>query len=814
MEILHLRMTVGPNLYSTQTHKLIVARIRLAAGETEQTLQAAIENALNLQNQALNLDLNFQHIRPLTDKGCYSAVFESPSETIGSAALRASVFGETETSNIHARLQTNWTAQWGSAGLRPLIQEATRRGIPHLPLNGDSLIQLGYGCQQQRIKGSITELTSQIGLDIASDRALCSRLLRSMDMPATLAEEVYHCDDLQRSLRKIDFPIVMSLPLKEQLPTVVLDDWETASAVLEMALKRVEHVLVEPYISGHDYQVLMVSHKFTAAALCPGVLVEDDDGVNLAKMMTKAATQRPKRGAAIKRLHLSLQSVKWIGQHAYELQQVLQALEQLNESDIEEFSAASAHMDVSVQVHPDNVALFERVSRFIGLDVCGIQLRAEGLDRMLVEQPGKILRVLAAPDLSLNDFQSKSAGVNVYKPVIDQLFPNESTGRIPVIAITGTNGKTTTTRLVAHLMNTAGRKVGFTSSDGVYVQGFRIQEGDCTGEQATWTLLKDPEVDTAVLEYPRGGIIRAGLGFDQCDVGVVLNVAADHLGTRDIHTIEEMAEVKAVVAKSVCPQGFAVLNADDDLVYGMRHQIQSKAALFSLDAGNARLEESEFRCFVRDGELFLARGSMCDVVAKLPDIPITFGGQALFNVQNVMAASLAAYCHGLSIGTIRRALMTFDPGLAGTPGRMNFFYGDRFRVLVDYAHNAASMLMLKQFLDRARTEARRVGVLGGTGDRLDKDIMEIGSLATDMFDLLIIREDRDLRGREAGETAALVEAGVRANASPIPTKVILDPMDAVRFAIENAQTNDLICILGGDVEDSLNVVREYCRSTR
>ncbi|MEM6582601.1 MAG: Mur ligase family protein [Pseudomonadota bacterium] len=809
-------MTVGPNLYSVQTHTLIVARIRLTGGETEQSLQAVIDKALDLQNEALKLDLSFQHIQPLSDNSCYNAVFESPSEAIGSAALRACVSREQKPSDIHAHLQAIWNAQRGPSCLRPLIQEATRRGIPHLSLNGDSLIQLGYGCQQQRINGSITELTSQIGLDIASDRALCGRLLRSMDMPAVQPEEVYHSDDLQRSLRKLGFPIVMSLPSMELLPTLVFDDEETAIAALEMALKVAQHVLVEPSISGHDYQVLLVSHKFTAAAMRPGVIVKDEGGANLAKMMTAAARQQ-QRGDAVdvlKRLYLSFESVKWLEQHAYNLQQVLRAFQQLDLSDLDDFATTAAHADVSTLVHPDNVTLFERVSRFVGLDICGVHLRADGLNRNLSEQAGKILRVCASPDLSLNDFPCEPRAVNVYKPVIDQLFPNEATGRIPVIAVTGTNGKTTTTRLIAHLMNTAGRKVGFTSSDGVYVQGFRIQEGDCTGEQATWTLLKDPEVDTAVLEYPRGGIIRAGLGFDQCDIGVVLNVAADHLGTRDIHTIEEMAEVKAVVAKSVCPQGFAVLNADDDRVYAMRDQIQSKAALFSLDANNVRLEDSEFRCFVREGELMIARSSMFDVVAKLSDIPITFGGQALFNVQNVMAASLVAYCHGLSIGTIRRALMTFDPGLAGTPGRMNFFYGDHFRVLVDYAHNAASMHMLKQFLDRSRTEARRVGVLGGTGDRLDKDIMEIGSLAAGMFDFLIIREDRDLRGREEGETAALIEAGVLANESPVPCKVILDPMGAVRFAIENAQTNDLICILGGDVEDSLNVVREYCRPTR
>ncbi|MEM8562969.1 MAG: Mur ligase family protein [Pseudomonadota bacterium] len=809
-------MTVGPNLYSMKAHKLMVARIRLAAGESEQTLVELAGNALRLQNEALSLTLSFQHIQPLREDNCYNVVFESPSEAIGSAVLTASISGDPDPLNTQASLQTIWDAQRGPASLRPLIKEATHRGIPHLPLSGDALVQLGYGCQQQRICGSITELTSQIACDIASDRTLCGRLLRSMDMPAVQPEQACHRDDLQPILGKMGFPIVMSLPSKELLPTLILKDEESAIAVMEMALKVVKHVLVEPYISGHDYQALLINHKFTAAAMCPSVIVGDEVGAKLAKIMTGAAQRRHRSDAVdvVKRLHLSLESVKWVEQQAYDLQQVLQALQLLDMHDNEEFATCAAHTDVSTQVHPDNVTLLERVSRFVGLDTCGVHLRTDGLDRSLLEQGGKILRVSAAPNLSLNDFPSLPNAVNVYKPVIDQLFPNGAVGRIPVIAITGTNGKTTTTRLIAHLMNTAGRKVGFTSSDGIYIQGFRIQEGDCTGEQATWTLLKDPEVDTAVLEYPRGGIIRAGLGFDQCDIGVVLNVAGDHLGTRDIHTIEEMAQVKAVVAKSVCPQGFAVLNADDDRVYAMAHQIQGTPACFSFDADNIRLQDCEFRCFVRNGELLLGRASMCDVVAKLSDIPITFGGQALFNVQNVMAASLAAYCHGLSIGTIRRALLTFDPGFAATPGRMNFFYGDHFRVLVDYAHNAASMHMLKQFLDRARTEARRVGVLGGTGDRLDEDIMEIGSLAAGMFDVLIIREDGNLRGRNKGETAAIVAAGARRNKKSIPTKVILDPMDAVKFAIENAQTNDLVCILGGDVEDSLDVVRQYCRSTR
>jgi len=409
-----------------------------------------------------------------------------------------------------------------------------------------------------------------------------------------------------------------------------------------------------------------------------------------------------------------------------------------------------------------------------------------------------------------------SAGLprNVCAPVIDKLFPRDEPSRIPILAVTGTNGKTTTTRLLAHMMQSAGRRVGFTSSDGVYMGGHCVRAGDCTDEFATWTVLKDPWVDTAVLEYPRGGIVRAGLGFDGCDVGVVTNVGADHLGSRDIYTIEEMAKVKAVVARSVRPEGFAVLNADDDRVFAMAGGLRAGVALFSLRADNSRLKDPEFRAFLADGEIVLHRGQWAYPVAKTVDIPMTFGGRAVFMIQNALAASLAAFCQGLSPSEIRRGLLTFDPGFAQTPGRMNYFYGEGFRVLVDYAHNLDGMRALQQFFSEAESDAALVGVLGGTGDRLDADIVDLGRQAGRMFERLVVREDRNRRGRAPGETAALVKRGALDANPELECSVILDPAASVRAAITSARENDLICVLGGDVSESLDVVRTLCRPTR
>lgn len=747
MEILSLRATVGPCVYSIEHAPLIIARVSLT-GATDTAFRELGERALELQARVTGFQGQVLTVQQLSEGLC-NVVFHALTEEVGRASLTATlqVFqGAVPESESEARVRKAFHKSRHPFSTQALLDEATARGIPHLALNKTSLVQLGYGCHQQRVQDTVTEFTSLIGRDLAESRWECAQMLRAMDMPVPDGELVDEAAGLEPALARLGYPVALKPSVGHQREGVTpcVKNEDEARAAYVLASRFGSPVLVEAHVRGDDYRVLVVDYRFVAASLSKG----------------------------------------------------------------------GGSTDVTDEVHPENIHLFERAAHFIGLDVAGLHVVADDLRAPLRRSGGRIIRVTAAPEF--RTFLTPASGPprNVAAPVIDKLFPQGTPSRVPILAVTGTNGKTTTTRLLAHLLQRVGSRVGFTSSDGIYMGAYQIRPGDLTDEFAAWTVLKDPWVDTAVFEYPRGGLVRAGLGFDACDVAVVTNVSADHLGLGDIHTMEEMAQVKAVVVKSVRPGGHAVLNADDDRVFAMRLGLRGEVALFSLRPDSPRLAEAHVTAVLDDGKVVLRRGQWRYPVARTVDIPVTFGGRAAFMIQNVLAASLAAFCHGLSPAEIRGGLVTFDPGYAQTPGRMNYFYGNGFRVLVDYAHNLDSMVALSKYLDEAESSSPRVGVLGGTGDRRDADILELGRQAGRMFQRLVIREDRDTRGRAQGETAELVRLGALQERPDVSCEVLLDSAESVRRAIRTARAGELVCVLGGDVQESLGVVRGLCRPTR
>jgi len=445
------------------------------------------------------------------------------------------------------------------------------------------------------------------------------------------------------------------------------------------------------------------------------------------------------------------------------------------------------------------------------LDICGIDIMTSDISKPLKETNGAVLEVNAGPGFRMHLAPAKGLPRNVAAPVIEKLFPKGSNGKIPIVAVTGTNGKTTTTRLIAHIMKMEGYRVGYTTTDGVYIQNRLLVQGDCTGPNSAEFVLKDPTVNFAVLECARGGLLRAGLGFKNCNVAVVTNIAPDHLGLKGIHTVEQLAKVKGVVPETVLPDGHAILNADDDLVYEMRRGLQCNVALFSMNENNPRIlalqRKGGITAIYENGYVTLCRGEWKMRVMKAHEIPITYGGKAEFMIQNILPAIIAANIQGASIEDMKAGLSTFIPSPNQTPGRLNLFEFKKFTVLLDFAHNAAGMRALKKFTDTLDGTVK-VGIIAGIGDRREQDNNDIGSVAAEMFDEIIIRQDKNLRGKTDQEIIRMLEDGIKKIDPNKPVKVIPNEREAITYAIENGKEGSLIVLCSDIIPDALNLVKE------
>jgi cyanophycin synthetase len=467
----------------------------------------------------------------------------------------------------------------------------------------------------------------------------------------------------------------------------------------------------------------------------------------------------------------------------------------------------------------------------IGLDVAGIDFVTPDIADPVREVGGGIVEVNAAPGFRMHTHPTVGEPQYVAKPVVDLLFPPGTPSRIPIVAVTGTNGKTTTARMIAHIFKGMGRQVGLTSTDGILIDERLVVTADASGPRSARMVLQNPRVDFAVFEVARGGILREGLGYERNDVGVVLNIGADHLGLRGIDTLKQLAAVKQVVIEAVPRDGHGVLNADDPLVAAMRRHCSGELVYFSMRDGNELVDAHTRRggraVVLEDGRLgegiVLRQGRRSTLIAPTSAVPATFGGRARMNVANAAAAAAAALAAGAHLHDIRAGLRSFTTSYEVAPGRLNLFEVDGYRVIVDYCHNAAGMRMLGDFVDRLAAQPtggdvmarRRTGVIASPGDRRDKDIRELGEVAARHFDALIVREDRNLRGRRPGEVAALVAAGARASATGgarcRSLEVVLDELEASRLALDRANPGDLVVLCADRVESIVDELQSRIR---
>jgi cyanophycin synthetase len=503
---------------------------------------------------------------------------------------------------------------------------------------------------------------------------------------------------------------------------------------------------------------------------------------------------------------------KLIKDAGYKLESIIGEGEKLILKDTANLTTGVTAEDITDIIHPANVSMAERISKIIDLDICGIDIMTTDISKPLSETGGAVLEVNAGPGFRMHLAPTSGLPRNLAAPVIDKLFPIKGeTGRIPIIAITGTNGKTTTSRLVSHIAKMKGYRVGYTTSDGVYIQNRLLMTGDCTEPASAEFVLKDPTVNFAVLECARGGLRRAGLGFKKCDVAIVTNVAADHLGLKGIHTIEQLAKVKGVIPETVLPDGYAILNADDDLVYDMRRKLDCNVALFSMDENNPRIKALQrlngITAVYENGYVTICRGEWKMRLMKAENIPLTYGGKAKFMIKNVLAGILAAHVQGISIEDMKAGLETFIPSVTQTPGRLNLFEFNNFSILLDYDHNAAGMRALQKFTDELHATVKVV-IIAGIGDRRVEDNNEMGSIAADMFDEIIIRQDKRLRGKTEEELIKMLNDGIKAKDPNKKTTIIPSESEVIKYAVKNAVKGSLIILCSDVVPDALDLVKE------
>ncbi len=869
MEILEIRTLRGPNYWSGYWKKLIIMRLDIGDYEDKPTNKIkgfyerlidvmpslithgcsygeeggflkrveegtwaghAIEHiALELQTLA-GMETGYGRTRETGEKGIYNVVYSYLEEEVGRFAGRTAVrlwldLAEGRSieeirvaiaNDIQEMREVREDVRFGpSTG--SLVDEAIHRDIPYIRLNDQSLVQLGYGVYQKRIQATTTVNTNMISVDIAGNKHATKKLLGDMGVPVPRGFRIRDIEELEDTLDSVGFPVVIK-PLDGNHgngATVGIKTLEDAKIAWEKAKEYSRYIIVEKQLIGEDFRALVVNNRLIAVAeRVPAHVV--GDGKNSIQKLIDKTNEDPRRGYGhenvLTQIDIDNQTLRCIRKAGYELESVLKKGERLDLKTTANISTGGTAIDRTDEVHPENVFLFERIAKIIGLDVAGVDVIAPNVSEPLSENGGGIIEVNAAPGFRMHLSPSEGIGRNVAEHVIDMLFPPGTPSRIPIISITGTNGKTTTTRLIAHILKNSGRTVGFTTTDGTYIGNQQITAGDNTGPVSAQLVLKDPTVDVAVLETARGGIIRSGLGFDNCDIGVVMNVAADHLGLKDVNTLEDLARVKSVVPRSVSKKGYAVLNAEDPLVYKMKELVDGKVVCFSMDENNPtikrRAERGRVSCVYENGYITILKGKWKVRIEKATNVPLTYGGRAEFMIQNVLAATLACFVHGVSLEDLRTGLTTFNAGTAQTPGRLNFVEVGDVTVLMDYAHNPAGLRGLASFISKLPNKYRTC-VINGTGDRRDDDIREFGMIAADTFDRIVIRRGNYLRGREPEDLYRLLQEGMAKSKNSPTIRVIPEGRDAIHHAIKYGRKHELVVTLADRVPDDIKYVQEY-----
>ena len=850
MQVSRIRALRGPNLWSR--HTAIEAIIscpepeRVLASSIEQQLrrtfpavgnidggcgqQASMAHALEkvtlaLQTQA-GCPVTFSRTTPTEEAGTYQVVVEYTEEDVGRLALdlaeklcQAVLAGQGfDVEGAIAQLhELDEDVRLGpSTGC--IVDAAVARGIPYRRLTQGSMVQFGWGAKQRRIQAAETDTTSAIAESIAQDKDLTKQLLHAAGVPVPLGRPANSLEEAWQIAQEIGLPVVVKPQDGNQGKgvTVNITDQAAFDAAYETA-ERYGTVMVERFLPGSDYRLLVVGHKLVAAARREPPLVVGD-GVHTVRQLVEQVNADPRRGeghaTSLTKIRFDDIAIGCLHAQGLEPESVPEKGRRVILRNNANLSTGGTATDVTDEVHPEVAARVVAAARMVGVDICGVDVVCESVQRPLEEQNGGIVEVNAAPGLRMHLNPSFGKGRDVGQAVIDLMFPDGENGRVPVIAVTGTNGKTTTVRLTAHLLKAHGLRVGMTNTDGVYVNGRQTDSGDCSGPRSARNVLMHPEVDAAVFETARGGLLREGLAFDRCKVAIVTNLGGgDHLGLNYITTLEDLTVLKRVIVLNVEPDGMAVLNAADPAVAAMGPHCPGDVTFFALDANQPVLATHRAQgrrvVFVDGGAIVAQKGKQIFRI-PLSQVPLTRGGQIGFQTENVLASVGAAWALGVSWDAIAEGLSTFISDVQGVPGRFNVFDYKGATLIADYGHNPDAIQALVQAVDNMPA-SKRVVVISGAGDRRDEDIREQTRILGAAFDEVVLYQDACQRGRADGEVIALLQQGLHGASRTRHTESIQGEFNAIDTALARLSTGDLCLILIDQVEEALAYIKEKVR---
>jgi len=699
-----------------------------------------------------------------------------------------------------------------------LRKEAEKRGIPIIRIGSGSLIQLGYGKNSRRLEATLSDNSSCISVDIACDKELAKKMLHEYGIPVPEGKLVNSEEELLKQCMILGYPVVVKPNFGSHGigVSINLKTPEEALKAYQIAKEYEDTILVEKYIKGNHYRLLVVGDKMVAASMRIAAHVVGDGELDIKGLIEKENTKNLQRGeghekpltkiiidkvvmAYLTKQNLGLEYIPGKGETVF-----------LREND--NLSTGGIAIDVTGKVHPDSIAYAVKAAKIVGLDIAGVDITIPDIGKSLIETGGAIIEINAAPGIRMHHFPAEGKPRNVAREIINHLCPKNKEYSIPIISVTGTNGKTTTVRMINHILKGMNKCIGTTTTDGVFINETCIRKGDNTGPVSAETILMDQNVEYAVFETARGGIINKGLGYDMADVGIITNIQEDHLGIDGVYTLEDLAYVKSLVIEAVRDTGYAVLNADDEHCIKLLDRVKSKVILFSVKKDNKHVLnhiKSGGIAFYYDGQsIVLSFKDKEEKIIKVKNIPATLGGILEYNIYNALGAVSAAFALGISTSNIKAGLSTFKSNYEDNPGRFNMYDINGVKIIIDYGHNIDGYKSVLDSLKKLKRN-RLIGVIGVPGDRSDSSTIRIGEICGNTFDKIYIKEDKDKRGRKNGEIAEILKKGCLKGGA-LGSNIIIELIEerAFEMAIKAAEREDIIIVFYEEYEPLLNVVEK------